>query len=156
MTDPAAGFEVVTGDEGPIGPGQSPGQRAAVVRQAMEGLLQIRRITNPPAGRPVSVPAEWERLQPLRAISLALEAAKVPASAVGADGRRIATGYRVYRESGTVRVAWAGPPGSGAIYQQPEGLRLCTGALEDLGWQTLEYRGARRHRWLEAEAPPSP
>ncbi|RLU82538.1 hypothetical protein CTZ27_29875 [Streptomyces griseocarneus] len=154
MTDGPAGFPVITGDECPSNLGIGAENRTVTVRQAMAGLRQMREITNPSAGRAVSVPAEWERLQPLRAIALGLEEAGIPASALDADGRRTATGYRVRLENGVVRVEWAGPPGSGAVYLQHDGLQRCARALQDLGWQTLEYRGARRHRWLEVEAPP--
>ncbi|KAB7832697.1 hypothetical protein [Streptomyces mobaraensis] len=153
MTDGAAGFRAATGDEGPSGAGRGSGERADAVRQAMDGLRQIRRVVNPPAGRPLSVPADWERLQPVRAIALALEGAGVPPSAVGADGRRAATGYRVRVCEGTVRVEWVGPPGSRVRYQQQEGLRRCADVLRELGWQALEYRGARGLRWLEVEPP---
>ncbi|WFB05904.1 hypothetical protein LRS74_01820 [Streptomyces sp. LX-29] len=152
MTHTLPGFHAATGDESPSD--QSPDARAAAVHQALAGLRQIRALMNPQAGRSVSVPAEWERLRPVRAIALALEAARIPASVVAADGRRTATGYRVSRDEGAVRVEWLGPPGSGAVYEQHEQLQRCARALRDLGWQTLEYRGARRHRWLEVEAPP--
>ncbi|MFF4531686.1 hypothetical protein ACFY1P_20740 [Streptomyces sp. NPDC001407] len=155
MSNVSAGFPVITGEESPSGLGESPENRAASVRRAMEGLWQIRKTTNPSSGRAVSVPAQWERLQPVRAIALALEAARIPASTVGADGRRLSTGYRVYQADGAVRVEWLGPPGSRARYEQHQELARCAAALQDLGWQTLEYRGARGHRWLEVEAPPS-
>ncbi|MFC5148923.1 hypothetical protein [Streptomyces aureoversilis] len=154
MTEGAEGFRAATGDEHPSGLDQNAEDRAAAVRQAMDGLWQIRRVMNPAAGRPVAGPAEWERRQPLRAVALALEAAGIPASALGPDGRRAAAGYRVSHVDGVVRVEWLGPPGSKAVYEQHEQLQRCARALEDLGWQVLEYRGARRHRWLEVEPPP--
>ncbi|MFI0743230.1 hypothetical protein ACH4PU_34925 [Streptomyces sp. NPDC021100] len=153
MTNGTGGFHAATGDEGPSAPGRSPEERADAVRQAMDGLHRIRKVVNPPAGRPLSVPADWERLQPVRAVALALEAAGVPPSAVRADGRRLATGYRVRAEGGTVGVEWVGPPGSRVRYQQQEGLRQCADVLRGLGWQALEYRGARGLRWLEVEPP---
>ncbi|MBC2876450.1 MULTISPECIES: hypothetical protein [Streptomyces] len=154
MADGTGGFHAATGDEGPSAPaGRRPDERADAVRQAMDGLHRIRAVMNPPAGRPLSVPADWERLQPVRAVALALEAAGVPPSAVGTDGRRLATGYRVHADGGTVRVEWVGPPGSRVRYQQQEGLRRCADVLRGLGWQALEYRGARGLRWLEVEPP---
>ncbi|MBZ4320459.1 hypothetical protein [Streptomyces huiliensis] len=153
MPDDASGFRAATGDEGPPGPGRSPGDRAAAVRAAMDGLWHIRKLMNPPAGRPLSVPAEWERRRPVPAVALALEAAGVPPSAVGSDGRRAAAGYRVREHEGAVRVEWAGPPGSRARYRQQDALRQCAEALRELGWQALEYRGARGVRWLEVEPP---
>ncbi|MEV4506689.1 hypothetical protein [Streptomyces klenkii] len=154
MTEGVEGFRATTGDEHLSDPGQSAEDRAAAVRQAMDGLWQIRSMMNPAASRPVAVPAEWERRQPVRAIALALEAAGISASALGPDGQRIATGYRVSHVDGIVRVEWLGPAGSRALYQQHEQLQRCARALEGLGWQVLEYRGARRHRWLEVEPPP--
>ncbi|MEU5417811.1 hypothetical protein [Streptomyces sp. NPDC020667] len=104
MTDSSPGFRAATGDESPSAHDHNAEDRARAVRQAMDGLWQIRKVMNPAAGRPVSVPAQWERLQPVRAIALALEAAGIPASALDADGRRTATGYRLCRENGAVRV----------------------------------------------------
>ncbi|MDT0449432.1 hypothetical protein [Streptomyces hesseae] len=154
MTENAEGFRAATGDESASGPDLSAEDRAAAVRRAMDGLWQIRRMMNPADGRPVSVPAEWERRQPLRAVALALAAAGIPASALDPDGRRAATGYRVSLVDGVVHVEWFGPPGSKAVVQQHEQLQYCTRALQDLGWEVLEYRGAHRHRWLEVEPPP--
>ncbi|MGK5543308.1 hypothetical protein ACSNOH_00940 [Streptomyces sp. URMC 127] len=154
MTGSLPGFRVVTGDECSVDDVQDPAERAAAVRQVLEALRHIREVVNPASGRPVSVPAQWERLQPVRAISIALESAGIPASSVDADGRRTATGYRVHQQDATTRVEWKGPPGSGAVYEQHEQLQLCARVVQDLGWQTLEYRGAHRHRWLEVEAPP--
>ncbi|MFE9403287.1 hypothetical protein ACFYNY_16085 [Streptomyces sp. NPDC006530] len=143
MRGTAEPFEAATGD-GPLerGPG-----RAAAVRTAFEGLLGIRRVMNVPG------PAQWERLRPVRAIALALEAAGIEASAVGGQGERCATGYRVSAVEGAraVRVEWLGPPGSGAEYAANEELRRCAGVLRPLGWVALEYRGPRRHHYLEVE-----
>ena len=66
------GFAVRTGHEAP---GQVPSDRQRQVALAWESLPQIRRLVQP--GRP-NVPAPWERAQPLRAVSLALEAARHP------------------------------------------------------------------------------
>ncbi|MEU1815018.1 hypothetical protein ABZ543_07455 [Streptomyces roseifaciens] len=144
-------FEVDTGDGCP--PSGDASGRAAAVREAMEGLLQIRRLMNGHLTDPVSGPADWERRQPVRAVALVLEAAGIPPSALDADGQRSATGYRVRpgEQPGSVRVEWLGPPGSGAAAQQHEALQRCARVLEGLGWPALEYRGARRQRWLEAE-----
>ncbi|MFC8918382.1 hypothetical protein ACFT5C_21695 [Streptomyces sp. NPDC057116] len=153
------GFEAATGD-GPA-PAAAPGaadRRAAEVRVAFDGLLQIRRLTNPAGGDPVAVPAAWERNRPVRAVALALEAAGLAPSAVDAEGRRVATGYRVApgEGPGTVRVEWLGPPGSGAAQQEDAALAECASALDRLGWECLLYRGPRKRRFLEAEpSPPS-
>lgn len=144
-----------TGHQNPSSPVQNPDDRVtAAARQAMDGLRQIRAVMNPPDGRPVSVPAAWERLQPVRAVTVVLEEAGFPAATLGADGRPTTTGYRIRRDDGVVRVEWIGPPGSGATYQQHDQLQRCARALQDLGWETLEYRGPRGHRWLEVEAAP--
>ncbi|MEU1075623.1 MULTISPECIES: hypothetical protein [unclassified Streptomyces] len=149
---PAATFEAATGD-GPA-PAEPPAQREAAVRVAFEGLRQIRRLMNTGHAEPLSVPAAWERTQLGRAISLTLEAAGIPPSAVDGTGRRTATGYRVCpaEQPGAVRVEWLGPPGSGAAQEEAEALRRCADALRACGWEALEYRGARRHRYLEVEA----
>ncbi|MEX2980898.1 hypothetical protein [Streptomyces sp. C36] len=155
------GFDVATGDTGPVSAG--PRERADAVRQAVDGLLQIRRVMNAGTAEPEAVPAEWERRQPVRAVALVLEAAGIPPSAVGEDGRRLGTGYvvRLSEPTGALprggeprsvaRVEWLGPPGSGAVLQQHAELQRCAGALEGLGWLALAYRGERRQHWLEVE-----
>ncbi|MEV7085730.1 hypothetical protein AB0O07_07525 [Streptomyces sp. NPDC093085] len=123
--------------------------RAAEVRVAFEGLLQIRRLTGAGPGDP----APWERARPLRAVALALEAAPFAPSAVDASGARTATGYRVSagEREGTVRVEWLGPHGSGAVREEDGALTACAAALTALGWEALLYRGPRRRRFLEVE-----
>ncbi|MEV6720129.1 hypothetical protein AB0M94_04295 [Streptomyces xanthochromogenes] len=145
MSGTAEPFEAATGD-GPVARGA---ERAAAVRTAFDGLVNIRRVMGS------SGPAEWERLRPVRAVALALEAAGIEASAVDAEGTRCATGYRVGagNDSRSVRVEWLGPPGSGAEYTANEALRRCAEALRALGWVALEYRGPRRHHYLEVEPP---
>ncbi|ORT56624.1 hypothetical protein [Streptomyces sp. CB03238] len=165
MTD--EGFEAATGD-GPA-PSATPGaaggaaggaaeRRAAEVRVAFEGLLQIRRLTNTAGGDPAAVPAVWERNRPVRAVALALEAAGLAPSAVDAEGRRVATGYRVGpgEAPGTVRVEWLGPPGGGAAQEEERALGACARVLAPLGWEALLYRGPRKRRFLEVEALPPP
>ncbi|MEU8773693.1 hypothetical protein [Streptomyces sp. NPDC048606] len=125
--------------------------RAARVRTAYEGLLQIRRLTGG-----VDVPAAWElRLTP-RAVALVLEAAGFAPSAVDARGVRGRTGYRVVpgaRGAAGVEVTWTGPPGSGAAGEERERLTACAAELERHGWECLLYRGPRGRRFLEVEAP---
>ncbi|WP_405901335.1 hypothetical protein OG242_31095 [Streptomyces sp. NBC_00727] len=147
------GFEPATGD-GPSDPGQARA-RAASVRSAFAGLLQIRRLANGGRADPESVPAPWELHRPVRAVALALEAAGLPASAVGPSGGRTAKGYRVAAgsSSGTARVEWPGPPGSGAAYEEEGELNRCAAALRELGWTALLYRGPRGRRFLEVEPP---
>ncbi|GAA1190506.1 hypothetical protein GCM10009654_54970 [Streptomyces hebeiensis] len=148
------GFEAATGD-GPV-PGRTPGERAAEVRVAFEGLVQIRRLTHTGAGDPASVPAPWERQRPVRAVALVLEAGGLAPSAVDAEGRRTATGYRVSagERPASVRVEWLGPPGGGAAADEERALGECAAALAPLGWEALLYRGPRRRRFLEAEPAP--
>ncbi|MEU0133996.1 hypothetical protein ABZ172_08180 [Streptomyces sp. NPDC006296] len=149
-----SGFEPATGD-GPAVPERAE-VRAAEVRTAFEGMLQIRRLTGGDRVDPEAVPAAWELNRPLRAVALALEAAGIPASAVGASGERSASGYRVCdgETPGSVRVEWAGPRGSGAAHDEEEALARCLTVLRRLGWTALSYRGPRRRRFLEVEAPP--
>ncbi|MEV6318879.1 hypothetical protein [Streptomyces sp. NPDC051776] len=147
------GFEAATGATQalPAGPG-----RKASVREAFEGLLQIRRLMNTAAPDPLAVPAAWERRRPVRAVALALEAAGLPPSALNAEGQRIATGYCVgeAERQGAVRVDWLGPVGSGAAYASREALRECAAVLRGLGWEALEVRGPRNRWHLEAEPVP--
>ncbi|MGW7055679.1 hypothetical protein [Streptomyces sp. NPDC054887] len=149
----AEAFEAATGD-GPA-PEASDGRRAAEVRVAFEGLMQIRRLTNTEADEPQAVPAAWEVRQVVRSVALALEAAGIPVSAVDASGARTATGYRVGagERSGTARVEWLGPPGGGAAQDEQEALAGCADELGRLGWTALLYRGPRRRRFLEVEPP---
>lgn len=150
-----SGFAPATGD-GPAAP-EAAGRRAGEVRTAFEGMLQIRRLTRAGHADPEGVPARWELHRPLRAVALALEAGGIPASAVGPSGERTATGYRVCTGEvpGSVRVEWAGPPGSGAAHDEEEALTGCALVLRQLGWSALLYRGPRRRRFLEVEPPPA-
>ncbi|MFD0358925.1 hypothetical protein ACFVHW_35115 [Streptomyces sp. NPDC127110] len=137
------GFEPATGD----GPEASGTGRAAAVRTAHEGLLEIRRLL---AGG-VSGPAPWElRLMP-RAVALVLEAAGFPPSAVDPAGRRTRTGYRVTAAADGVRVTWSGPPGGAAAAEEQDRLKACAAELERHGWECLLYRGPRGRRFLEVE-----
>ncbi|MFD7259799.1 hypothetical protein [Streptomyces sp. NPDC059874] len=149
MVVPGQSFEPATGD----GPGTPGAGRAAEVRTAHEGLLQIRRLVNGPAG--ASVPAPWEVRQPSRAVALVLEAAGIPPSALDEEGRRTRTGYRVSAgaEPGRAEVAWLGPPGAGVAEEEAARLADCAAALERAGWVCLLYRGPRRRRFLEVEPP---
>ncbi|WMX43966.1 hypothetical protein RGF97_02575 [Streptomyces roseicoloratus] len=146
-------FEAATGDGPPL-PDLEAEQRSREVRAALDGLLQIRRVTaGGGGGDPAARPADWERRQPVRAVALLLEAAGRPPSALDASGTRVATGYRVAagERPGTAVVAWLGPPGSGAAQEEEAALRACAAALERFGWDALLYKGPRRHRFLEVE-----
>ncbi|MFG2874430.1 hypothetical protein ACGFYU_05355 [Streptomyces sp. NPDC048337] len=150
MPVPGQGFEAATGD-GPAGPPDAG--RAAELRTAYEGLLQIRRLVNGPAG--TAVPAPWEVRQLPRAVALALESSGIPPSAVDAQGLPARTGYRVSAaaEPGRAQVTWVGPRGGGAAEEEQERLTACAAALERLGWVCLLYRGPRHRRFLEVEPP---
>ncbi|MFI5804664.1 hypothetical protein [Streptomyces sp. NPDC051561] len=132
-------------------PSEPPGQRAAAVRTAFEGLLQIRRITQGSD----AAPAPWELRQFLNAVALALEAAPLPPSATDPKGHRTTTGYRVRAgdEPHTAAVEWLGPPGSGAAEEERDQLARCAEVLTTLGWDALPYRGPRR-RWFVEVRPP--
>ncbi|MFD8686378.1 hypothetical protein [Streptomyces sp. NPDC059651] len=152
--DEETGFEPATGDGAPF---PVPAERrAASVRTAFAGMLQIRRLTNTGHAAPEAVPAEWELHSAVRAVALALEASGLAASAVDASGRRTATGFRVAAgdSQGTARVEWLGPPGSGAAHEEEGELTRCASVLRELGWTALLYRGPRRRRFLEVEPPP--
>ncbi|MFG3408292.1 hypothetical protein [Streptomyces sp. NPDC048142] len=149
----STGFEPSTGDGPPVaGP---PAARAASVRTAFEGLLQIRRLTGAGRPDPEAVPALWELNRPIRAVALALESSRATPSAVDPTGRRVSAGYRVSDgdSAGSVRVEWTGPSGSGAAHGEEEALAGCASALRELGWTVLLYRGPRRRRYLEVEPP---
>ncbi|MFD8194174.1 hypothetical protein [Streptomyces wuyuanensis] len=145
--------------DGPPRPGgaRAARARAAEVRVAFEGMLQIRRLTNGGAADPESVPAPWERGRMVRAVAVALEAAGITPSAVDADsGQRVVTGYRVRRapdEPGTVTVEWLGPHGSGAAGEEESALADCARVLQRLGWDALVYRGRNRRRFVEVRPP---
>ncbi|MEV1089717.1 hypothetical protein [Streptomyces microflavus] len=152
-SEEGAGFEPATGDGPP--PGGNAQARAASVRTAFEGLLQIRRLTGEGRDDPEAAPAAWELHRPVRAVALALESSGATPSAVDASGRLVAAGYRVRtgESAGSVRVDWAGPPGSGAAHHEEEALTECAEVLRRLGWTVLLYRGPRRRRYLEVEPP---
>lgn len=171
-TDPVAGppppgFSPATGD----GPPHTGDTRAAAAAQAWTSLLEIRRLTGDPAGRPQPpAPAPWERVRPLHAVALALEAAGAPPSAVNGSGRRVRSGFRVTDQGadpGTVRVEWhtahgddpGGDPGrnpadrtrSSQDHERAhvrDRLGECARLLADRGWHTERYTDARRRPYL--------
>ncbi|MFI1538666.1 hypothetical protein [Streptomyces anandii] len=109
--------------------------RAREVHSAWEGLLELRRMTNPDAdtGRPCG----WERAHLVRAAALALEAAGHRAAGPEGDG---------YRVRATPQ------PEAVAVYGPDTGvLRACAATLEAAGWQAGEYTEPRtRARYLLA------
>ncbi|MFD7613486.1 hypothetical protein [Streptomyces sp. NPDC059828] len=134
--------------------------RAAEVRVAFEGLLQIRRLTNTGAAAPEAAPAPWEHGRMVRSVALALEAAGIPPSAVDASGRRAVAGYRVRaadeehgQQPGAVAVEWLGPPGGGTASDERGALEECARILDRLGWDALVYRGRGGRRFVEVRPP---
>ncbi|NKI44083.1 hypothetical protein [Streptomyces physcomitrii] len=125
-------FAARTGD--PPAPADGPARRHEV-RTAWQGLLELRRMTNP-AGE-ADRPCGWERAHLIPAAALALEAAGCrPASTAG-------EGYRVL---GTPQ------PEAVAVHEpDAERLRSCAEALVRAGWQTGEHTEPRRRsRYLLA------
>ncbi|MFE4412772.1 hypothetical protein [Streptomyces sp. NPDC056821] len=121
----------VGGEEDPYdGPG-----RVREVHSAWQGLLELRRMTNPDGA--VERPCGWERTHLVRAAALALEAAGQRPAGPDADG------YRVRATPQPEAVAVYGPDGAA--------LRACAAALERAGWQAGEYTEPRtRARYLLA------
>jgi hypothetical protein len=109
--------------------------RIREVRSAWQGLLELRRMTNP--GSAVDRPCGWERTHLVQASALALEAAgHRPAGAEGG-------GYRVR----------ATPQPEAVAVREPdaEALRACAVTLERAGWQVGEHTEPRtRERYLLA------
>ncbi|MFJ7175163.1 hypothetical protein ACIQXA_01670 [Streptomyces massasporeus] len=113
------GGEEAAADAGPA--------RRREVHSAWQGLLELRRMTNP--GGYVDRPCGWERAHLVRAAALALEAA-----GHGPAGRE-GPGYRVRETPQPEAVAVHGPDG--------EALRACAATLEGAGWQVSEHREPR-------------
>ncbi|MEU5310939.1 hypothetical protein [Streptomyces sp. NPDC021562] len=129
---PAHGFAARVGGEERADDGPA---RAREVHSAWQGLLELRRMTNPDGA--TDRPCGWERTHLVRAAALALEAAGHPPE--GPQG----PGYRVRATVQPEAVAVYAPDG--------EGLRACAGTLEGAGWQTGEYTEPRtRRRYLLA------
>ncbi|MCI3271348.1 hypothetical protein MQP27_09525 [Streptomyces sp. 7R015] len=109
--------------------------RVREVHSAWQGLLELRRMTNPDAatGRPCG----WERTHLVQAAALALEAA----------GHAPETG-----DSPGYRVRATPQPDAVAVHvPDAEALRTCAITLERAGWQAGEYTEPRtRVRYLLA------
>lgn len=136
--EPAAGSGVfaarVGGEEDPPDTGPA---RAREVHSAWQGLLELRRMTDPHGA--TDRPCAWERSHLVRAAALALEAdGHRPA---GADG----DGYRVRATPQPEAVAVYGP--DGAV------LRACAATLERAGWQAGEYTEPRTGRRYVLASP---
>jgi hypothetical protein len=109
--------------------------RAREVHSAWQGLLELRRMTNPDGA--VDRPCAWERTHLVRAAALALEAAGHRPAGPDADG------YRVRATPQPEAVAVHGPDDGT--------LRACAATLEKAGWQVGEHTDPRaRTRYLLA------
>ncbi|WP_405551898.1 hypothetical protein [Streptomyces sp. NBC_01171] len=106
-------------EEAPPGP-----SRAREVRDAWQGLMELRRMTNPDSA--TDRPCGWERTHLVRAAALALEAAGHHPENAGTPG------YRVRATPQPEAVAVYGPA-----------LQPYTATLEAAGWQCGEYTDAR-------------
>ncbi|MEW2396011.1 hypothetical protein [Streptomyces sp. NPDC046862] len=98
--------------------------RTREVHSAWQGLLELRRMTNP--GSATERPCGWERTHLVQAAALALEAAgHRPAAGTGE------TGYRVR----------ATPQPEAVAVRDPDvtALRACAATLEKAGWQVSEH-----------------
>ncbi|MFH9551621.1 hypothetical protein [Streptomyces sp. NPDC017435] len=116
--------------------GAAAPSRTREVHSAWQGLLELRRMTNPDGN--TDRPCGWERTHLVRAAALALEAAGLrPAGPEGADG------YRVRATPQPEAVAVHGPDDAT--------LRACAATLEKAGWQVGEHTDPRaRSRYLLA------
>ncbi|MEU0206878.1 hypothetical protein [Streptomyces canus] len=132
--DPATGvFAARVG--GPQEAADTGPARAREVHSAWQGLLELRRMTNPDGA--TDRPCGWERAHLVQAAALALEAAGHPPEAGGSSG------YRVRATPQPEAVAVHAPAG--------EALRACASTLEGAGWQVGEYTEPRtRARYLLA------
>ncbi|MEV6837019.1 hypothetical protein AB0N17_21335 [Streptomyces sp. NPDC051133] len=128
--DGAAGGGRGDGDDGvfaarPGGaeePAASGPARLREVHSAWQGLLELRRMTNPDGA--VDRPCGWERAHLVRAAALALEAAGHRPEGADADGYRV----RATPQPEAVAV-YAPDPGT---------LAACAATLEGAGWQPGE------------------
>ncbi|MGW0581158.1 hypothetical protein ACWD25_35620 [Streptomyces sp. NPDC002920] len=129
----AGGFAARVGGE-EDGPPAGPA-RAREVHSAWQGLLELRRMTNPDGA--MDRPCGWERQHLVRAAALALEAAGHPPEGPGTGG------YRVRATPQPEAVAVRGPDDAT--------LRACAATLEKAGWQAGEHTDPRtRERYLLA------
>lgn len=119
--EPAGVFAARVGGAEEIPPGPS---RAREVRDAWQGLMELRRMTNPDSA--TDRPCGWERTHLVRAAALALEAAGHEPEHPGTPG------YRVRATPQPEAVAVYGPA-----------LAEYAATLEAAAWQCGEYTEAR-------------
>ncbi|MER5179388.1 hypothetical protein ABT009_13640 [Streptomyces sp. NPDC002896] len=118
-------FAARVGDE--EAPKDSGPTRVHEVRSAWQGLIEMRRITNPDGA--TDRPCAWERAHLVQAAALALEAASCPPATPDGEG---------YRVSSTPQ-----PDAVAVRHPDPDGRRACAAALEQAGWQVGEYTEPR-------------
>ncbi|MFC7303097.1 hypothetical protein ACFQVC_02540 [Streptomyces monticola] len=141
-TDTGAGvFAARTGTE-TDGPASGPVRRREV-HSAWQGLVELRRMTNPDGA--TDRPCAWERGHLVQAAALALEAADCHPASPGNPGYQVfatpqpeAVGVRVVSRTGAHPAAGSDTHGTD--------LKTCAAALEQAGWQVGEYgeRGGGR------------
>ncbi|MEV7339497.1 hypothetical protein [Streptomyces sp. NPDC093544] len=119
-------FAARIGGEAAAGTGPA---RVREVHSAWQGLLEMRRMTNPDGA--TDRPCGWERTHLVQAAALALEAA----GHRPADADAASAGYRVRATPQPEAVAVREP--------DPESLRACAATLEKAGWQVGEHTEPR-------------
>ncbi|AVH55763.1 MULTISPECIES: hypothetical protein [Streptomyces] len=133
--EPVAAVEAPAGAETGVFAARVGGEESAdagparirEVHSAWQGLLELRRMTNPDGD--ADRPCGWERTHLVQAAALALEAAgHRPAGAEGG-------GYRVRATPQPEAVAVREP--------DPGALRACAATLEKAGWQVGEHTEPR-------------
>ncbi|MGQ5229745.1 hypothetical protein ACW69C_02505 [Streptomyces sp. MN3] len=123
----------------PTPPAAEGAARTREVRSAWQGMLELRRMTNPDAS--TDRPCAWERTHLVQAAALALEAAghRPAGAAEGEDG------YRVRETPQPEAVAVYAPDAAA--------LRACAVTLEGAGWQAGEYTEPRTRRRYVLASP---
>jgi hypothetical protein len=127
----------VGGEESEVDSGPS---RIREVHSAWQGLLELRRMTNPHGA--VDRPCGWERTHLVQAAALALEAA----------GHRPAEADPAGEDTEGYKVRGTPQPEAVAVHvPDAEALRGFAATLEEAGWQVGEYTEPRtRVRYLLA------
>lgn len=133
----------IGGEEGVV----SGAARVREVHSAWQGLLELRRMTNPNGA--TDRPCGWERSHLVQAAALALEAAGHRPAGPDATGT---TDPAAATEPGGYRVRATPQPEAVAVHEPShEALRSCAATLEGAGWQVSEHTDPRtRERYLLA------
>ncbi|MFF6779827.1 hypothetical protein [Streptomyces sp. NPDC012510] len=129
--------------------------RIREVRSAWQGLLELRRMTDP--GGATDRPCTWERTHLVQAAALALEAAghrpaTAATAAAAAASAGAGAGAGAPTNGGGYRVRATPQPEAVAVRESDaEALRACAVTLEQAGWQVGEHTDPRtRERYLLA------